>query len=246
MTGQADTGFPTVTPIQPANGGGLDGFVAKISFGPTIAISPLSIDFGTVYLGTITTKKVTITNTGTSALTIKDPFISIVEGGNSREFVQVSLCPKSLAVGKNCTITISFVAGPFYTPQTASLSIMDNAPGSPQTVGLTALVIDPQASINPCSLSFGTEKVNTSASKTVTLENTGATSLNLTGLTVVGANASDFTESSNCTSSLTAGSSCMISVTFKPTGKGSRSATLKITDNARSATQTELLSGVGK
>jgi hypothetical protein len=97
-------------------------------------VAPSGIDFGTLYLGSFATKNVTLTNTGTTPVTITDPLLSIVKGGNSSEFVQLNLCPKSLAAGSHCTTSITFVAGPFYTPQTATLSITDNAPGNPQTV----------------------------------------------------------------------------------------------------------------
>jgi uncharacterized protein (DUF2345 family) len=122
---------PPVTQIVNANG-------------PAVTVSPSNINFGSVNLGSITTKTITVTNVGTAVVTINQPLLSIVQGGNSNEFVAVSLCPSSLAVGKNCTITIAFVAGPFYTPQTATLEIMDNAPGSPQPVTLSALVLTPQ------------------------------------------------------------------------------------------------------
>jgi hypothetical protein len=152
-----------------------------------------------------------------------------------------------LAAGSHCTISITFVAGPFYTPQSATLSIADNAPGNPQKVTLTATVIDPQASFNPGSLSFGNQTVNTSATKTVTLKNTGATTLSLSGITVTGTNAAEFTltPSSNCGSSVAAGGSCTISVTFKPVAKVSYAATLKVTDNTQSGAQTVPLSGAG-
>ncbi len=122
---------PTVTQTVNANG-------------PAVTVSPSNINFGSVNLGSITTKTITVTNTGTAAVTINQPLLSIVQGGNSNEFVAVSLCPSSLAVGKNCSITIAFVAGPYYAPQTATLEIMDNAPGSPQPVTLSALVLIPQ------------------------------------------------------------------------------------------------------
>jgi phosphotransferase system HPr-like phosphotransfer protein len=108
-------------------------------------VSPSNINFGTVHLGSITTETITVSNVGTAAATISTPILSIVKGGNSDEFVAVSLCPNQLAAGKNCTITIAFVAGPFYTPQTATLEIMDNAPGNPQPVTLSATVLIPQA-----------------------------------------------------------------------------------------------------
>jgi len=217
------------------------------NFVSALTIAPPNINFGTVYLGSISTKNVTLTNNGTTALTINDPFFSILKGGNSNEFGAVNLCPKSLAAGKHCTIAIVFVAGPYYTPQTAALSIMDSAPGSPQTVMLTATVINPQASFNPNSLNFGTKAVNSSTTQTVKLRNTGTTALSGIGMTVTGENASDFTltPSSNCGSSVAAGNSCTISVTFKPAAKGSRAARLKIADNALPGTQTVLLSGIG-
>jgi YVTN family beta-propeller protein len=212
----------------------------------TVSPSP-SYSFGTVYLGSLTTENFTVTNTGTTPITITGPLISIVKGGDSNEFVEVNQCPKSLAGGSHCTISVTFIAGPYYTPQTATLSIMDSAPGSPQTVTLSATVIDPVASFSPTSLSFGTQTEGTSVTKTVTLTNKGATTLSITGMTVTGTGAAEFTltPASTCGSSLTARSSCTISVTFKPAAKVSYAATLNVTDNARSGTQTVPLSGTG-
>ena len=84
--------------------------------GPFVTVSSSSIDFGTVYLGSVTTKNITVTNTGTASAIINQPFLSIVQGGNSNEFVAANLCPMPLAAGKSCTITIAFAAGPYYTP----------------------------------------------------------------------------------------------------------------------------------
>jgi len=214
--------------------------------GPVALVSPSMINFGTVYLGSITTRNVTLTNTGNAAMTVTGPFLSLVKGGNSNEFVEVNQCPKSLAAGKNCTMTIAFVAGPFYSPQNAVLSIMDNAPGNPQSVALTAMVINPQAMLSTSSLNFGTQKMGmTSSTKPVTLKNTGATALTIQGVTVAGADPGDFLPSSACPSSLGAGLSCTIEVAFKPSSKTSRSATLTIKDNALNSPQTVALSGKG-
>jgi hypothetical protein len=225
---------------------------ASVSYqvvGPLSSVSPPSINFGTVYLGTITVKSVTVTNVGNAPMTISTPFISILSGGNSREYVAVSLCPKSLAVEKSCTIYVNFVAGPFYTPQTAMLYVAGNAYGSPQTVALSATVINPQAWLSATSLSFGTVSAGNSATKTVTLKNPGATPLAITSITVAGANPGDFVEGNNCPLSqpwLAPGTSCTISVTFAPQAKGLRSASVVITDNALISRQKILLSGTGK
>ena len=123
---------PTVTEVVNANG-------------PFVTVSPSNISFGSVTLGSITTKNISVSNIGTAAATITGPILSIVQGGNSNEFVAVNLCLTPLAAGKSCNITIAFVAGPYYTQQTAILEIMDNAPGSPQQVTLSATVLQPQS-----------------------------------------------------------------------------------------------------
>jgi hypothetical protein len=218
--------------------------------GPVITVSASTINFGTVYLDSITIKTVTVTNTGTAAATINQQLISILQAGSSNEYVIVDLCPSSLAAGKSCTIAVSFIAGAYYSaPQTATLKVMDSAPGSPQQVSLTALVIDPLASFSPTSLSFGTIKHATSSTLDVTLSNPGATPLTFsgTGIGVTGTNAADFTQTNNCGSSLAAGAKCTIAVKFTPPAAGTFSANLTVVDNAQagSGTQTVALTGKG-
>jgi sugar lactone lactonase YvrE len=154
--------------------------------GPLVTVSPSNIAFGSVYLGSITTKSITVTNIGTAPATINQPLISIVQGGNSNEFVAVSLCPTSLAAGSHCTMTITFLAGPYYTPQTATLKIMDNAPGSPQPVTLSATVLIPQ------TITFTTNPPATAANhSSFTVAATGGAS----------GNAVTFTSSGVCSNS---------------------------------------------
>jgi hypothetical protein len=113
--------------------------------GPVIAVSPSSINFGAVTLGSITTKTVTVSNTGNAAANISTPLISLLQAGNFDEFVVLNLCPPSLAAGNSCTISVTFVALAYYnTPQTATLKIMDNAPGNPQLVALSATILATQ------------------------------------------------------------------------------------------------------
>ena len=217
--------------------------------GPLVTVSPSTISFGTMYLGSVSTHNITVTNSGTAPVTISDPILSIVKGGNSNEFVAVNLCPKPLAAGKSCTITIAFLAGPFYTAQTATLQIMDNAPGSPQPVALSATVIDPVASFSPTGLSFGTVKHATGSTLNVTVSNPGGTPLIFTGagISVTGTNATAFVQTNACGSSLAAGAKCTVAVKFTPPTTGTFKASLTVVDNAQagSGTQTVALSGTG-
>jgi CSLREA domain-containing protein len=216
---------------------------------PIVTLSPTSINFGTnIYLGAILAQTVTITNTGDATLTFSgDPLIAILSGGNSSEFGTVNLCPKTLAPGKNCTMVVGFVAGPYYGLQTAVLKITDNAAPSPQQVPVSATVIDPVAQFSANTISFGTAKTNSaSVTKSITLSNPGGTSLSITGYAFTGADPHDFTETTTCAGTLAAKATpCTISVTFKPTAKGSRTATLVVTDSAQNSPQSITLQGTG-
>jgi hypothetical protein len=102
------------------------------------------------------------------------------------------------------------------------------------------------AELTPTSLSFGSVTVgNTSAAKTVTLKNVGTSAITITSITISGAAAGDFAQTNSCGSSLAASASCTISVTFKPTMTGTRSAMLKVTDSAAGSPQTVSLAGTG-
>jgi uncharacterized repeat protein (TIGR02543 family) len=221
-----------------------ESITANFTAASAVSVTPGNIDFGTLYLGSIVTKVVTVSNTGNAPLSLSDPFIAIVQGGNSSEFVTLNLCPRSLAAGKSCYMTVTFLAGPFYNPQTATLTINDNAPGGPQTVPLTATVINPQAKLNTGSLNFGNVKAGSSAAGSVTLTNTGATPLAILNIAITGATADFGVSSSTCPTSLAAGRSCSIGVTFRP-AKGSWTGALVITDNAKDGPQSVTLSGKG-
>ena len=221
--------------------------------GAALAISPTSVNFGNVYLNTFSTRFVTLTNNGSSSITISKVTIP---GSNSEsnlpgdpdDFTAVNLCPSKLAAGKSCLISVIFGAdGDDFNLQFATLTITDTAAGSPQTVPLTATVINPQVSLSPNSLSFGNQKTGTtSAVKSVTLKNSGNSQLNLTGLSI-SSNFAFATGTKACTNttSLAPNATCVIYVTFKPTSKGQKSGSVTITDNALNSPQHISLSGNG-
>jgi YD repeat-containing protein len=106
----------------------------------------------------------------------------------------------------------------------------------------TITVKIPSAGLTPTSLSFANQIVNTtSASQAVTLKNNQTTSLTISSIAASG----DYAQTNNCGTSLAAGASCTINVTFKPTATGTRTGTLTVTDNGNDSPQTASLSGTG-
>ena len=113
--------------------------------------------------------------------------------------------------------------------------------------GAAAQTTGPAVSLSPTSLSFGNQDVNFSSQpQSVTLTNTGSATLNITKLKIIGTNANSFTQSYDCGTSVLAGASCTISVTFTPSSTpGAKSASVQLTDNAPASPQLVPLSGTG-
>jgi hypothetical protein len=215
-----------------------------------VALYPSSINFGSQALGTKSTPQtVSITNTGAGNLVIKS-----VVSSNTTEFpITSNQCSgKTLAAGTNCLLTVLFDPN-LGSTQTATITVTDNAnnvAGSTQTVSLTGLSVGvPQATLKPTSLSFGNEGVGVpSTAQTITLTDSGTDTLVFSSIAVTGTDPGDFTETNTCGKSITATTSCTITVTFNPIAVGARSATLTVTDNAGNVagtTQTAALSGTG-
>ncbi|MEN3308349.1 MAG: hypothetical protein V7603_4551 [Micromonosporaceae bacterium] len=97
-------------------------------------------------------------------------------------------------------------------------------------------------STNPASLTFATQALNTtSAAQAVTVSNTGTATAAVSGVAVTG----DFSQTNTCGTSIAAGASCTVNVSFRPTASGSRTGTLTVTSNATNSPTTVGLSGTG-
>src|SRR5438034_345605 len=191
---------------------------------------------------------VTLTNTGTAALTINSFAAS---GDFAATSTGASACPTSpatLAAGANCTINVTF------TPtasgaRTGTLSLADNARGSPQIMTLSGNGTAPGVGLAPTSLDFGNQLLaTTSAPMTVTLTNTGAAALTINSFAPSGDFAATSTGASACPTSpatLAAGANCTINVTFTPTASGARTGTLSLADDAGGSPQIMTVSGNG-
>jgi VCBS repeat protein/HYDIN/CFA65/VesB family protein/centrosomal CEP192-like protein len=96
---------------------------------PTVNLSASSLTLGSQLVkSTSAAQAVTLTNSGNAALMISSVAVNGV-------FAETNTCGSSLAASSNCVIKVTFTpkaAG----SRTGTLTITDNAPGSPQTVAL--------------------------------------------------------------------------------------------------------------
>ena len=232
-------------------GGGLGIALADIE-GPvqilaqTVSVSPATFDFGNQAVAAASTvQDFTITNSTSQTVT----FTSIgFTGTNSSDFSDTTDCGATLASGASCTVHVTFTPGDIGA-RSATLSVADNAPASPQTASITGTgVAAPVVTLSAPSLTFTSEPVGTaSASQSVTVTNTGNATLNIASIAVTGTNSGDFSlaPAGTCGETLAVQDMCTINVTFTPGGAGSRSASVTITDDAPNSPQAITLSGTG-
>jgi hypothetical protein len=99
-----------------------------------------------------------------------------------------------------------------------------------------------QVTLTPATVAFPTRVVGTSSVPfNVNLKNTGSAAITISNINITGV----FSQTNTCASTLAAGTSCVISVTFTPTQVGAASGTLTVTDTATNSPQVTTLSGTG-
>jgi hypothetical protein len=217
--------------IFPGSGGGGG------SGSATLSASPTSVSFGGQAVGsTSAAQTVTITNTGTATASISSVSATV-------PFAQTSTCGASLAAGASCTAAVTF-APTASGAASGSLTVASNATNGSLTVALagTGTTSSATLSASPTSVSFASQAVgSTSAAQTVTITNTGTATASVSSISA----GAPFGETSTCGSSIAAGGSCTVRVTFTPTAAGAASANLTVASNASDASLTVALSGTG-
>ncbi|NYF50096.1 choice-of-anchor D domain-containing protein [Tunturiibacter gelidoferens] len=204
---------------------------------PTISLNPSSLTYNAQSIGTATAAQtITVTNTGVAPLTVS----LVAVTGDFNETDNCTAAP--IAIDLTCTIQVSFL--PTATgSRTGIFTVYGNVAGGQATATLlgtglaaAAIVLDPVVLKFPSTLLNATSPV-----QNITISNTSSAAVGLQGATITGG---DFRITVNtCGPSLGPGVGCTVGIAFTPTGSGTRSGTLTVTDDV--GTQTASLIGVG-
>jgi len=98
-----------------------------------VLLAPDRIDFGSQPVGVSgDPKSATLTNTGTSPLTISDITVSGID------FAETNTCPSSLAAGAACAVEVTFRPA-INQPRLGTVIISDSGPGSPHMLLLSGI-----------------------------------------------------------------------------------------------------------
>src|SRR5277367_2873850 len=128
----------------------------------SLTANPTSINFASLLVGASGSVSVTLTNSGTASVAISQASAS------GTGFSITGLAAQTLTAGQSTSFTAKF-SPTASGSATGSISIVSNAPSSPLVIGLSGsgTASQPQLTINPASITFGSVAVGNTASQTV-------------------------------------------------------------------------------
>jgi hypothetical protein len=163
----------------------------------------------------------------------------VLLGDGSGGFTATPSGPFLVAAGSPGGMTVADFDG----DGTPDAAVLNNWFGYTEVTMLLNRILP--VSVSPIRISYAPRTVETSNSQTVLVTNDLNTTLSISSIGLSGADKGDFSFKSGCKSTLAAGAHCSITVTFKPTVGGIRTANLVISDNAPGGSQVVSLSGEG-
>jgi Abnormal spindle-like microcephaly-assoc'd, ASPM-SPD-2-Hydin len=173
-----------------------------------------------------------------------------VEGSGAVANTRVVVTPGSVA-GTSDSNGAFRIESSGYSSSTCQVSVTDGVSTASHslsgcTPSTTSSSSSAGATLSPTSLTFASQDIGTtSAPQVVTVTNSGTAGLFISSAAVP--NTLDFTVVGDGCSGLTLapGTSCSMSITFKPTNVGTRTAALVVSDNAPDSPQRASLAGTG-
>ena len=216
--------------VIPVSGGGVQA---------ALAVTPTSVSFGNVTVGSPNSQTIQLTNTGTGVLTISQVSVTTGTGYSASTPALTSLNP-----GQSTTFNVQFAPASAGSAS-GSVSVLSNAPNSPAMIPLsgTGVAATPALSFSTTSLGFGTVNPGSSATQTLTVTNTGNVSVTVSSIAASGTGFSLSGASTPAT--LTPTQLLTFNVIFSPTAAGSVTGAVTVTSNATGSPTTIALSGTG-
>jgi trimeric autotransporter adhesin len=209
------------------------------SSGGTLSATPSSFSFGSVPLGSSASQAVQLKNTGTTSLTI-----SAESSTNSVFALKGITIPAVLAAGATTNCTLVFTPTVIGTVS-ASAKISSNATDSSLTLAISGsgIAATKTLTVTPTSLNFGNETVGSANTLSVSLKNTGNSSITVSGVSVT---ATDVVAGGGISgATLAPGQSATLSVTFAPKQPETVSGSVKISSNATGSPASVGVTGAG-
>jgi len=204
----------------------------------SLSLSPSVIDFGAENLVNTASapQKVTVANQTSANI---DYTLSV-----SGPFSANNQCANSIPANGTCAISLT------YNPtvvesDTGSLTISASGTSTANSVSLYGRSTLGSVMSVPSDFTFADTMVGKSSSGSIAVSNAGKLAISGVIFSLSGGNSSDFSFTPDQCSTISAGGSCTVSVTFTPSTTGARSALITINSDASNSPRTISLTGVG-
>ena len=194
---------------------------------PAIQVTPASLSFGSVNVGSTGDLTVTVRNSGGGTLT--------GSASTAAPFSVVGTASYALAANQTATITVRF--SPTASGAASGALALTGAAGASLSLSGTGATVAPALTVTPTSLSFGAVNVGSTADRSVTVRNSGGGTLAGSAST-----AAPFSVVGTASYALAANQTATITVRFSPTASGAASGALALTGGAGASVA---LSGTG-
>lgn len=206
-------------------------------FGQGVPLLQANLSDGNVFspsaVGQSVSKTITVTNTGTLGLT----GLSLAKTGSSA-FVLNNNCAETLAPGASCDAEVAFTAQAVGQDSATLAVTTANGPSTTFNIYGTgqAAILTADSTVQ----AFAGVAIGSTSSRTTTITNSGniAASLNFSAVSA------PFSRAGTCTTSLPAGASCTVVLTYAPTDTSTSSGALTV--SALNTSATVSYSGTGQ
>jgi hypothetical protein len=215
---------------------GSSGIIESASF------LPAALNFPGQAPGTTSATQMSFLNssaTDANSFFVRPTASPVIGGANASDF-QIDTSGCSVAAN-GCSLTVAFKpTGATPVNRSATVTVPTQAANSPEVLTLNGGVSTTPV-ISASGIFLNPTVVGQTFNGSFAITNTGGATLNVTGVSVTGANASDFTVQSNINCgafpfNLASQGLCALNVAFKPSAPGNRTATLTFADNETTPT----------
>ena len=191
-----------------------------------VSLSASALNFGVVAVGSASAgQAVTVSNASANAVAVNGIAIS-------GDFADTSTCTASLPAGGNCVVTVKFaptVGGArsgtlTVNLSTGALSVSLTGAGSSGT-------LQGALTLSPSTVTFNNGyTIGNNPRQTVTVTNSSGSAVGIAAIAMSGD--ASLTQKNNCGTTVAAGGTCAITVTFKPVAYGTFAGTLTVTEGS--------------
>jgi len=192
-----------------------------------------NLNFGNIEVGSSATQSFMIQNTGSAALSV-----SSISYPNT---CSLSWTNGTIAAGSSKNVTVTFSPSSAIT-YNGNITVNSNASNGTQSIsiiGVGTVTATANCAISG-NMNFGNVNTGSTSSKTLTIQNTGNSTLSVSSINCPSGYGLSWTNGS-----ISAGSSKSVTVSFTPTSSSSYNGTITVYSNATNGTQSLSISGTG-